>query len=110
MDTLFDEIKTRFTHSDLDGSTTWSEAPAESIFSVLKQTITGREYLTLDHASSICRIVVNGPKPATEEAEHLMERAADNYKSRFSRNELEFTTKYWQMRFVQSNLPFEKRK
>ena len=92
-------IKQRFSHSDKDGSVTWSEAAAESVFSVLKLTVTGRGSPTLDHASSICRVVLNGPKAATEEAESLMEKALNGYPAH---NGLEFTTKYWQMRFVQN--------
>ena len=76
-DTLFECINKRLKHSDTDiGTTSWSEAPAESIFSVFKMVIHGRESLTVGHTVALCRILTNGPRTGTVEAEKLMEDAA----------------------------------
>ena len=68
---LFAEIAERMNYCDSDGTTCWSEAPAESIFSVFKMVIHGRESLTLKHTVALCRVITNGPAPATIEADTL---------------------------------------
>ena len=97
VDILFAEIADRMEHSDKDGTTAWSEAPAESIFSVFKMVLQGRQSLSVGHTVALCRLVTNGPDPATVEAEELMKTAADEYPAR---NGLEFTTQSWQIRFI----------
>ena len=94
IDLLFVEIQDRlYNHTDLDGDTCWSEAPAESIFSVFKMCLSGRQSLTLSHTESLCRLITNGPPAATEEAEQLIDKAA-------KRKGIEFTTQNWQIRFI----------
>ena len=96
-DKLFEEIADRMQHSDTDGTTSWSEAPAESIFSVFKMVLHGRESLSVGHTVALCRLITNGPRPGTVEAEKLMNQAAEKWKSH---NGLEFTTQNWQIRFI----------
>ena len=97
VDVLFDEIATRMDYTDKDGSTSWSEAPSESIFSVFKMVLHGRESLTVGHTIALCRLMTNGPKPGTLEAEKLMDQAAKKWNTH---NGLQFTTANWQIRFV----------
>ena len=60
-------------HSDTDiGTTSWSEATAESIFSVFEMVIHDRESLTVGHTVVTCRILTYGPKTGTVDAEKLM--------------------------------------
>ena len=94
IDLLFVAIQDRlYDHTDMDGSTSWSEAPAESIFSVFKMCLSGRQSLTVSHTESLCRLITNGPGAATEEAEQLMLKASEM-------KGIEFTTTNWQIRFV----------
>ena len=84
---MFECINERLKHSDTDiGTTSWSEAPDESIFSVFKMVIHGRESLTVCHTVATCRILTNGPKAGTVEAEKLMEDAAKMWPAQAGQN------------------------
>ena len=97
IDKLWEGITARFIHSDLEANSCWSEAPAESIFSVYKLAITGRQSLTLSHITSLCRLITDGPNPGTVAAENLITKAAAKYQAYKGLN---FQTKNWQMRFI----------
>ena len=54
IDLLFEKIKSRMEYSDLDGPSSWSEAPAESIFSVYKAALmAGRPFLSKIQCPSV---------------------------------------------------------
>ena len=97
IDKLFECIAALMEHSDTDGTTSWSEAPSESIFSVFKMVLHGRESLTVGHTVALCSLITNGPRPGTVEAEKLMNGAAKRWNTH---NGLEFTTQNWQIRLV----------
>ena len=79
---LYEKIKSRMEYSDLDGPSSWSEAPAESIFSVYKAALDGRKSLSVINTVSICRLMHDGPRPATVKAEQLVNKAAEMWKAR----------------------------
>ena len=61
-------ILERLQHTDLShGPTSYSEAPAEGLFSVLERVLNGRESLSLDCAEALTRISLEGPGVATME-------------------------------------------
>ena len=97
IDLLFEKIKSRMEYSDLDGPSSWSEAPAESIFSAYKAALDGRKALSVKNTVSICRLMHDGPRPATVKAEQLVNKAAEMWKARGG---LRFTTNDWQVRFI----------
>ena len=97
IDHLWDGIKSRFPHCDMEGRSCWSEAPAESIFSVYKMAMTGRQSLTVDNTVSLCRLFYNGPKAATAAGEDLINKAAEKWKAKKG---MQFQTEHWQIRFV----------
>ena len=62
---LYEKIKSRMEYSDLDGPSSWSEAPAESIFSVYKAALVGRKSLSVINTVSICWLMHDEPRSAT---------------------------------------------
>ena len=100
---LFSEIQDRLNYCDFGGTTAWSEAPAEGIFSIWKQVITGRESLKVVHTEALCRIMHDGPYPSTNAAEELMMSASTKWPAEkgTATTTVEFTTKDWRVRFVQ---------
>ena len=94
---LWKGIHDRFKYMDLTGETCWSEAPAESVFSTWQYIIDHRPSLTVKHTESICRIIRDGPNPASSSAEILMQHASGKWKSEHG---MRFTTQNWQPGFV----------
>ena len=67
IENLWFEVQCRLNYSDCsDGATSFSEAPAESIFSYYERIRKGRESLSLDRSNSLVRIALEGPSAATE--------------------------------------------
>ena len=99
IDKLWEGVVDRFKHNNnlADSTTCWSEAPAESIFSTWQFVIDHRASLTTLHTEALCRIIRDGPKPATKSAEILMSRAANNWDAQCG---LRFTTRNWQAGFT----------
>ena len=79
----------RISFFDKDGSTCWSEAPAEGIFSILAHIVEHRPSLTPRHLAKISRIVKEGPAPGTKKAEALTKKALRRWPSQHGRR---FTT------------------
>ena len=92
-------------HSDTDiGTTSWSEATAESIFSVFEMVIHDRESLTVGHTVVTCRILTNGPKTGTVDAEKLMDDVTKMWPAQAGQ---QFTTHKWQVIYFKHYLPSE---
>ena len=106
---LYDEISSRMNHCDFGGTTAWSEAPAEGIFSIWKQILSGSESLSIENTEDLGRIMHDGPKPATVDAENLMLSASTKWPADqgCSTATVEFITKDWQVRFIQSHISVE---
>ena len=74
------------------GPTSFSEAPAESVFSVWERITKGRESISLAHTISLVRVAMEGPAASTKESLNLSKRALDNWPSQFGER---FTTVNW---------------
>ena len=62
-DKLWLGIEERLTHFDSDGTTSWSEAPAEGFFSILQTIVDHKTAIKLSNLSKLCRLVKEGPQP-----------------------------------------------
>ena len=56
-----------------------------------------RPSLTTLHTEGLCRIIRDGPQPATEDVENLMSKASANWSAQCG---LRFTTKEWRPGFT----------
>ena len=72
---LWTGIQERLKYFDKDGTTCWSEAPAEGVFSILGYIVEQRASLTVNHMTKLCRVVKEGPPPGTKKASDLAKRA-----------------------------------
>ena len=59
----------------------FSEAPAESIFSVWERITTGKVSLTLAHSNAMLGVSKEGPKAGTNKALQISEKALDIWPS-----------------------------
>ena len=90
---LWEAIDSRLCFTDISNSPcAFSEAPAESIFSVYANVTCAREKMTIAHAVGLTRIAVHGPPPATTPSAMLAKEALKNVKSSFGER---FCTKLW---------------
>ena len=63
------EIHSRVELTDLTtGPTSFSEAPAESVFSVYENAMSGRYGLTVGHCVALVRVAMEGPEAPTNAA------------------------------------------
>ena len=94
IDALWDAIHKRLEYADLDdlSSCAFSEAPAESVFSVYARVTSNRECLTVGHAVSLVRVAMHGPSPSTDAAHKLAGAALVNFKSKLGER---FCTQMW---------------
>ena len=82
IDNFWTEVNKRIKLTDLSaGNTSYSEAPAESIFSVWARIISGREFLAIDTAVALVRVAMEGPVASTKDSFNLSKRALDNWPS-----------------------------
>ena len=90
---LWLEIKERVKLTDLAaGPTSFSEAPAESVFSVWENVTKGREFLAIAHTIALVRVAMEGPAASTKESLNFSKRALDNWPSHLGER---FTTGNW---------------
>ena len=75
VESLWEGISKRLDFCDKGGTTTWSEAPAEGIFSILSYIIENKPGLSVEHMFQLCRIVKEGPAPATKAAVNISKKA-----------------------------------
>ena len=97
---LWSGIAERLKHFDKDGTTSWSEAPSESIFSILDYVVEHKPSLKYTHMISLCRCVREGPPPGTELAQKLTEGALKNWPN--SQHGIGFTTNNYIMKGLTS--------
>ena len=62
---LSEGITERLTHFDKDGTTSWSEAPAEGIFSILQTICDKKPGIKLSNLTKLCKIIKEGPQPGS---------------------------------------------
>ena len=79
---LWDGITERLTHCDKDGTTGWSEAPSEAIFSILGYIVENKPSLTFGHMISLCRVVREGPPPGCAAASTITKHCLDKWGGR----------------------------
>ena len=89
---FWEGISKRTELTDLDhGSTSFSEAPAEGVFSVIENVLGGRESLELDSIEALTRVALEGPGVATMEGYDLSKEALELWGGKGER----FTTQHW---------------
>ena len=95
-------MKKRIDLTDLSaGPTSFSEAPAESIFSVWARIISGRESLQIENVVSLVRVSMEGPVASTKQSFNISKRALDNWPSHLGER---FTTNKWKPGLVSKTL------
>ena len=93
IDKLWQEMSLRYAYTDLSASdTSFSEAPAEGIFSVIEQIVQGRESLSIENLNALARIRLEGPRVSTLEAYELSKETLQLWNSHQGER---FTTKAW---------------
>ena len=87
------EIRERIKFTDLsDGPTSFSEAPAESVFSVWERITSNRESLTIAHTIALVRVAMEGPAASTKASLNVSKTALNNWPSHLGER---FTTANW---------------
>ena len=72
INSFWSEVADRTAFAGLEtGPTSYSEAPAEGVFSVIEYVMTGREKLSLKHVEALTRISLEGPKASNKKAFEL---------------------------------------
>ena len=75
---LWKAVRERCKFTDIsDSPCSFSEAPAEGIFSVYGHVLEGREKLTVENAVRLTRVVLHGPPPATSESAQISKEAME---------------------------------
>ena len=72
--------------------TSFSEAPAEGVFSIWEQVTSDRSCLTIEHANAMIRVSKEGPQASTMKAFELSTKALDRWPSHLGER---FTTDKW---------------
>ena len=89
------EMNERIQLTDLSaGPTSFSEAPAESVFSVWSRILTGREALTVGNTIALVRVSMEGPEASTKDSLNLSKRALAKWHI-YSKHGERFTTCNW---------------
>ena len=76
---LWEGILKSLDFCDMGGTTTWSEAPAEGIFSTLSFIIENKLGLSDKLMFQLCGIVKEGPVPATKAAVYNSKKAIEQW-------------------------------
>ena len=92
INSLWSGVKERFNHFDIDGSTCWSEAPAEAVFSILDYIVNHKRSLTFEHMIQLCRVIREGPSPGTIKAQNLTKLALSKWPFQKSTGNVRFAT------------------
>ena len=80
---LWAGISERLTHFDSDGTTAWSEAPAEGICSILQNICDHKSSIKLSNLTNLCRIIKEGPPPGSKQASQLTAQSMDKWPSMY---------------------------
>ena len=90
---FWEGIQSRLDHGGLSpGVTSYSEAPAEGIFSIIESVLNGRERLSVELTEALTRIVLEGPGVATMDGYNLSKDTLKMWKSKYGER---FTTEKW---------------
>ena len=81
IDELWEGINESLDHFDADGSTAWSEAPAEGIFSVMQDICDHKQSIKLTNLTKLCRVNKEGPQPGSKRAAELTQKSVDMWPS-----------------------------
>ena len=74
------EMRARYDLTDLGaGPTSFSEAPAESVFSVWERVSTGRPSLKLKNVVALVRVGIEGPPASSKGSFHLSTKALNRW-------------------------------
>ena len=74
-------IDSIFEYTDTSFCSSFSEAPAESVFSIYENVISGREKLSVKRATSLVRLFMEGPGIATIASLDLSKRSLKRHSS-----------------------------
>ena len=99
--TFYGRVDERLKYFDKDGSTRWSEAPAEGIFSILAYITENRASLTPRHLSKLCRVIKEGPKPGSNFANSIVKDCIRDWPSAFGPR---FTTNDYMKKITSSTV------
>ena len=90
---LWELIEKCLVNTDMsESSCVFSEAPAESIFSIYLRINKGREGLSIEHSVSLTRMAAHGPPVGTQDAALLSSKAMVNFQSVYGER---FCTALW---------------
>ena len=78
---LWNGILKRLQHFDSGGTTAWSEAPAEGIFSILQNICDHKSSIKLSNLTKLCRIVKEGPPPGSKDASYMTKQSINKWPS-----------------------------
>ena len=78
---LWVNIDSRLEYTDTSFCSSFSEAPAESVFSIYENVISGRETLSVKRATSLVRLFMEGPGVATTASLDLSKRSLKRHSS-----------------------------
>ena len=79
IESLWEGKTERLTHFDKDGTTSWSEAPAEGIFSILEIICDKKPGRKLSNLTKFFRIIKEGPQPGSILAKSLIESSIEKW-------------------------------
>jgi hypothetical protein len=86
-------IRERFEYTDLSlVPTSYSEEPAESVFSVWERVSNGRKGLTISHTTALVRVAMKGPVASTKASFDLSSAAL---RKNLGRHGQRFTSAHW---------------
>ncbi len=75
-------MKERYALTDLSaGPTSYSEAPAESVFSVWERVSAGRSSLSIENTIALTRVAMEGPVASTKDSFELSKAALEKWPS-----------------------------
>ena len=90
---LWHGMRARYKLTDLtNGPTSYSEAPAVSVFSVWERVSSGRGSLTIQHTVALVRMAMEGPMAATKDSLDLSKTALAKWPGHLGER---FTTTGW---------------
>ena len=93
IDALWSCIEKRVQFTDLSNSPcAFSEAPAETVFSIYSRVTQGREALSICNAVALTRVALHGPPVATPSSKAFTKSAMDRFESKYGPR---FCTKMW---------------
>ena len=81
IDKLWLGISERLKHFDSDGSTAWSEAPSEEIFSIMQNICDHKNSIKLSNLTKLCRIIKEGPPPGSQPASWIIQNSIEKWPS-----------------------------